>query len=95
MGALLYSNETYKETLPIIDASGLPSYLFSYATIKGWRFNWTDGAVAEAPSPADVYPRIEQDVERLFHFWENTFAPWVSIGYKVREVEHVPPNSVH
>lgn len=84
MGALLYSNETYTETLPIVDASGLPSYPFSY-TVKGWLFDWTDGTVIQAPaSPDQLYPLIEADVERFITYWETEFAPnLTTIGYKV------------
>lgn len=83
MGALLYSNETYTQTLPIIDASGLPSQPFSY-TFKGWLFDWTTGAVVESPaSPDQLYPLIQADVERYINFWETEFAPnLTTIGYK-------------
>ncbi|KAF8572987.1 hypothetical protein K439DRAFT_1625385 [Ramaria rubella] len=39
MGALLYSNKTYVNTLPIIESSGVPSMLFAYVNPL-WIYDW-------------------------------------------------------
>ncbi len=84
MGALLFSNETYTETLPIILKSGLPFQPFAY-TSKGWLFDWRTGVVNESPvSAADVYPLLKPDIDRYIEFWNANIGPnLTTIGYKV------------
>ncbi|PSR74075.1 hypothetical protein PHLCEN_2v10147 [Hermanssonia centrifuga] len=83
MGALLFSNETYTETLPIILKSGLPFQPFAY-TSKGWLFDWRTGVVNESPvSAADVYPLLKPDIDRYIEFWNSNIGPnLTTIGYK-------------
>jgi hypothetical protein len=86
LGALLFSNETYRETLPIVKASGLPSFPFEY-TSKPWLFDWRTGFVeqaAAAVSELTKVPLFKQEIDSYIHFWNTEFAPKISIGYKVR-----------
>jgi hypothetical protein len=86
LGALLFSNETYRETLPVIDASGLPSFPFAY-TSKQWLFDWRTGFVEESGmliSELTKTPLFKQEIDSYINFWNTEFAPQVSIGYRVR-----------
>ncbi len=88
MGALIYSNATYTETLKIIDQSGVPSYQFGYAA-KPWLFDWRTGVVTLAQSSlADLYPLLKPDIDRYTQFWNANIGPhWGSIGYRVRTLD--------
>ncbi|PSR82344.1 hypothetical protein PHLCEN_2v6087 [Hermanssonia centrifuga] len=82
LGALLFTQETYRETYPLIEESGLPRLPFAY-DFKAWQYNWTTGIVAQSPfSFKDIYPHVENDVIQYITFWTDSFAPTMeAIGY--------------
>ncbi|KAJ7491805.1 FAD/NAD-P-binding domain-containing protein [Mycena galericulata] len=84
MGALLYSNETYRETLPVIDASGVSSFTFGY-TSPEWLYDWHNGYTEEISTPLSELTANElfkEEIERYTTFWNTEFAPKAVIGYK-------------
>lgn len=83
LGALLLSNVTYKETLPVVEASGVPLLPFAN-TAKTWLFDWITGEVQEAPlSPPELFLLVQEDTQRYTVFWNNIFSPkMTNIGYK-------------
>jgi hypothetical protein len=85
MGALLYSNETYQETLPIIDAAGVPSAPFGY-TSSLWLFDWRTGDVEQESSISSLTQNslFKAEIDKYTEFWNTKFAPNATIGYKVR-----------
>lgn len=86
MGALLYSNQTYRETLPVIDASGVSSFAFGY-TSPEWLYDWRNGYTEEVSTPLSELTANElfkEEIERYTTFWNTEFAPKAVIGYKAR-----------
>ncbi|KAJ7917281.1 FAD/NAD-P-binding domain-containing protein [Mycena leptocephala] len=84
MGALLYSNQTYRETLPVIDASGVSSFAFGY-TSPQWLYDWRSGYTEEVSTPMSELTANElfkEEIERYTTFWNTEFAPKAVIGYK-------------
>ncbi|KAJ7505772.1 FAD/NAD-P-binding domain-containing protein [Mycena galericulata] len=84
MGALLYSNETYREALPVIDASNVSSFAFAY-TSPDWLYDWRSGYTKEMPIPMSELTANElfrKEIERYTIFWNLEFAPKAVIGYK-------------
>ncbi|KAJ7681404.1 FAD/NAD-P-binding domain-containing protein [Mycena rosella] len=84
MGALLYSNQTYRETLPVIDASGVSSFAFGY-TSPEWLYDWRNGYTEEVSTPLSELTANElfkEEIERYTTFWNTEFAPKAVIGYK-------------
>ena len=84
MGALLFSNETYKQTLPIIEASGVLSIPFSY-DVPLVLYNDNGETL---PSPFKLSDITQQqnfaaEIARYNQFWNETFAPTMAIGYTV------------
>ena len=75
---------TYKETLPVVEASGVPLLPFAN-TAKTWLFDWITGEVQEAPlSPPELFLLVQEDTQRYTVFWNNIFSPkMTNIGYKV------------
>jgi hypothetical protein len=86
MGALFFMNETYRETLPIIDASGLSATSFSN-NMQDWLFDSKSGHVQQATSSwsnLTKSPLFQAEIDRYINFWNTEFAPLAVIGYKVR-----------
>ena len=86
MGALLFSNETYRETLPIIDASGLPALPFANNG-KNWLYDPESGHVQQANwslSSLTATPKFQAEISRYTDFWNTEFAPLAVVGYKVK-----------
>lgn len=86
MGALLYSNETYRETLPVIDASGVTSFPFAY-TSPVWLYDWRTGDTEELSLPLSEltsHALFQKEIKKYIKFWNTVFAPMASIGYKAR-----------
>lgn len=87
MGALLFSNETYQNTLPIIDASGLPSLPFGTGEDDTWLYDYKTGHVQESTSSITNITSnslLQVEIDKYINFWNTEFAPLASIGYKVR-----------
>jgi hypothetical protein len=88
MGALLFENDTYHETLPIIDASGLSAMLFTNISDgRNWRYDLPSGHVQQAEiSISDLAknPKFQAEIDRYVEFWKTEFSPLAVVGYKVR-----------
>ena len=87
MGALFFMNDTYRETLPIIDASGLPTFPFSTSNnVNEWVFDSKSGHVQQMTSQSSLTksPLLQAEIDRYIKFWNTEFAPLNVIGYKVR-----------
>lgn len=86
MGALLFSNQTYRETLPIIDASGLPSMPFGNGGGEDWLYDYKTGHVQHDASSSfnTSSPLFQAEIDKYTNFWNTEFAPLATIGYKVR-----------
>ncbi|KAI0083271.1 hypothetical protein BDY19DRAFT_900543 [Irpex rosettiformis] len=86
LGALLFTNETYHETLPIIEASGLPiTPGIAPPVWQRYAYGPSEDAifVTEYPSPSEAEElEIAQEMLRYKTYWEETFAPtYTAIGY--------------
>lgn len=86
MGALLFSNVTYRETLPIINASGLQAFPFENNG-KNWRYDPDSGYVQQTNVTNGNLTRLpvfQAEIDRYINFWNTEFAPLAVVGYKVR-----------
>jgi hypothetical protein len=84
LGAILFSNETYRQSLPIIDASGLTSMEFGHTT-KNWYYDYKTGHVKRSTTSLSELTKshlFKAEIDRYIHFWTTEFAPLASIGYK-------------
>jgi len=84
LGALLFSNETYRETMPLIESSGLSSIPFAHDS-KNWFYDYKTGHVQRANSSLFNLTNshlFQKEVNRYIHFWNTEFAPLAVIGYK-------------
>jgi len=91
MGALLYSNETYRETLPIIDASGLPSMAFGNGG-DTWLYDYQTGhAQLSTTSITNTTSSslFQAEIDKYTNFWNTEFAPLATIGYKVKVTDEI------
>ena len=81
----MFTEESYRETYPLIVDSGLPRFPFAY-DFKPWKYNRATGIVAQSPiSFKDIYPQVESEVIKYSTFWMEEFAPTMeAIGYPVR-----------
>jgi len=87
MGALLFTNETYRETLPIIAVSGVPAIPFSFSDQKNWLYDPESGHVQQAElslTNLAKSPNFQAEIDRYIEFWNTEFAPLAIVGYKVR-----------
>jgi hypothetical protein len=85
LGALLFSNETYRETLPIINSVGVPSMPFGRTNL--WLYDWRTGYLEQSPLPISTLTQnslFNAEIDRYTQFWNTQFAPNATIGYKVR-----------
>ena len=84
MGALFFVNETYQQTLPIIEASGVLSAPFSYDIPMVLYHN--DGESLQFPvkfSDLTSQEHFAAEISRYAQVWNQTFAPTMAIGYTV------------
>jgi hypothetical protein len=83
LGALLFSNETYVNTVKIIDASGVPSVSFGARTT--FDYNWTTGVTTSAPAITLGFEVLAaEEYARYSLYWYTIFAPFSALRYKVR-----------
>lgn len=100
MGALLFSNATFTETLKVVLQTNMTYYPFGYAgTAQDWLFDWRTGVVTLAPgSSAQLYPFIKADIDRYIAFWNQNIQPiWADIGYKVSptDIDELSQADIH
>ena len=88
MGALFLSNETYRETLPIIDGSGLSAIPFAnFSDGNNWLYDPQSDYVQQAKwslLTLTKSPLFQAEIDRYIKFWNTEFAPLAVVGYKVR-----------
>ena len=84
LGALLFTNITYRETLKIINTVDVPAVPFTDGSFQ-WEYDWTNGIVQAAPAITTSFESLlAQEIAKYTAFWEAEFAPTlVSVGYKV------------
>ncbi|KAI0083272.1 hypothetical protein BDY19DRAFT_998693 [Irpex rosettiformis] len=86
LGALLFTNETFHETLPIIEASGLPlTPGIDPPVWKRYAYGLSEYAISvkDYPLPTEAEElEIAREMLRYKTYWESTFAPtYTAIGY--------------
>jgi hypothetical protein len=82
LGALLFSNATYTETLKIVEISGVRAIPF--VTGQRWLYNWTSGVTGPSPAISSAFATlVGQEFQRYTAYWYSIFAPYSGIGYKV------------
>ncbi|KAJ3158112.1 hypothetical protein HDU86_003064 [Geranomyces michiganensis] len=84
LGALLFANETYVNTLPLIDASGVLATPFTYS-FKNWLYEWHTGHVEEQKESIKATTDraiFRAQINKYIDFWNAEFKPTISIGYK-------------
>jgi hypothetical protein len=89
MGALLFANETYRETLPIIDASGLPSMPFVNGGNTTFLYDYKTGLVEHSATTIPTLTSsssFQAEIGRYTNFWNTKFAPLATIGYKAGRI---------
>lgn len=95
MGALLFANETYRETLPIIHASGVSVIPFpNISDGRNWLYDLKSGSVTVQQAESSILnltkdQNFQAEIDRYINFWKTEFAPLAVIGYKVRLGIHV------
>ncbi|KAF9060446.1 hypothetical protein BDP27DRAFT_1430110 [Rhodocollybia butyracea] len=81
MGALLYAPETYKQTLPIIKASGVRSLPLSYdIPLVIYNDNGTTKEQKFKLSDVTKQPRFKAEIDKYNRLWTQS-APKLIIGY--------------
>jgi hypothetical protein len=81
MGALFFTNETYRETLPIIDASGVSAIPFAnISDEKSWRYDPESGDVQQAESSLSNLTKSPKFQPEYTKFWNTEFAPLAVVG---------------
>ncbi|KND02622.1 uncharacterized protein SPPG_01711 [Spizellomyces punctatus DAOM BR117] len=84
LGALLFSNETYTETVKIINTAQVQATPFDY-TFKNWLFDYESGHIEQQKEPMSVTaarPPFKENIDRYIKIWHEQFEPIVSLGYK-------------
>lgn len=82
LGALLFSNGTYTETLKVIEKSGVLSVPF--VTGQRWLYNWTSGVALPSPPISVAFATlVGQEFQRYVAYWSTVFAPYSALRYKV------------
>lgn len=84
LGALLFTNTTWANTIKIINEVGVPAVPFLEGNTQ-WVYNYTTGAVQAAPAITPAFlAALQVEVPKYIEFWETSFGPeYQSIGYKV------------
>lgn len=87
LGALLFTNGTYKETIKIIDEVATVPTAFDLDTRFQWVYNWSSGAVSPSPHLRLSFEAlIAEEVVRYIALWEVEFRPSLTtLRYRVRE----------
>ncbi|KAH7364162.1 FAD/NAD-P-binding domain-containing protein [Rhexocercosporidium sp. MPI-PUGE-AT-0058] len=81
LGALLFSNASYPETLKVIDVSGVPSVPF--VTGQRWLYDVASGSTALSPAISSAFATlVGQEFQRYAVYWNTLFAPYSALRYK-------------
>jgi hypothetical protein len=82
LGALLFTNDTYRETLKIIKSGNVHASTF-VDVAPGWDYDWHNGTVQPAPSLAVAQEALAVlEIARYELYWNTVFAPISSVGYR-------------
>lgn len=85
LGALLFSNGSYPETLKVINNVGVPAT--PLITGQRWLFNWTSGVVVPPPNvTVEFATLVGQEFQRYAQYWTTVFQPYSALRYKVSRV---------
>lgn len=90
IGAVIFTNETYKNTLPLILASGAP-ILSDYNSYTAYRYGPGKDAnkvsQASKPSQAEV-DELLAEYHRYVSYWTTAFAPtYTALRYVVSVIK--------
>lgn len=81
LGALLYSEPTYADTLPIVNASDLPVSVFNY-TSRSLEYDPVNGSVS--PTNMSIcnlttnVPQFMEEIDKYKKYWEEHFKPYAT-----------------
>ncbi|KAL2072582.1 hypothetical protein VTL71DRAFT_11925 [Oculimacula yallundae] len=80
LGALLYSNASYPETLKVIDVSGVRSVPLVIG--QRWLFD-PNGLTIQSPAITAAFATlVGQEFQRYSVYWTTIFAPYSALRYK-------------
>jgi hypothetical protein len=78
LGALLYTNTTYRETIKIIDQVDVPSIPFHNGT-PAYVYDWQSGAIAPVPAATTEFKiLLIAEIARYAAYWALEFGPLYS-----------------
>jgi len=81
LGALLFSNASYPETLKVIETSGVPAIPF--VTGQRWLYDVPTGSLALSPAISSEFATlVGQEFQRYAVYWNTIFAPYTALRYK-------------
>ena len=82
LGALLFTNETYRETLPLI-ASGLPSAPAVNPGSNTWLYDYEHGSQHSISSISYMTsdPVFQTEIDKYTQIWNSEFAPFVILSW--------------
>ena len=84
LGALLFTNGTYREALKIINKVEVPAVPFLDGMPR-WAYDYLSGAVQPVPNVSALSTVVLiEEIARYSLFWATEFSPlYSSVGYKV------------
>ncbi|KAH7417335.1 FAD/NAD-P-binding domain-containing protein [Cadophora sp. MPI-SDFR-AT-0126] len=81
LGALLFSNASYPETLKVIETSGVSAIPF--VTGQRWLYDVPTGSLALSPAISSEFATlVGQEFQRYAAYWTTIFAPYSALRYK-------------
>ncbi|KAG4428390.1 hypothetical protein IFR05_016129 [Cadophora sp. M221] len=81
LGALLFSNASYPETLKVVDVSGVPAVPF--VTGQRWFYDVQSGSTVLSPAISPAFATlVGQEFQRYALYWTTIFAPYSALRYK-------------
>lgn len=82
LGALIFFNETYRETLKIIEQTTVEA-TEQHVGPPQWVYNWTDGDISAGPEfTAEQVALLILEVGRYKLFWDTVYYPISDVGYR-------------
>jgi hypothetical protein len=82
LGALIFFNETYVETLKIIEQTTVKATQ-QHVGPPQWVYNWTDGDISTGPAfTVEQEALLLVEVGRYETFWNTVYYPISDVGYR-------------
>jgi hypothetical protein len=82
LGALIFFNETYVETLKIIEQTTVKATK-QHVGPPQWVYDWTDGDISPGPIfTAEQEALLLVEIGRYNVFWDTVYRPIGDIGYR-------------